>query len=246
MCRFVDLCFVYIAAAPILVEAADDKVRWLRSANSHDELPLAADDNASVLYRRPMPSEDELSAKRHRWRHGQRLERPYAYENMTEHEAVYYPERKLATAQAVDIVWKEGGITCGVDYSLGVTDVETGMSWGFPMSEREKVNIAPGFLWRNLFAGYSHSCGITIYGETVCWGRNIEGQCDVPRGVLFTQISLGEAITCAITELKTLLCWGASTLRRLEVPPSKKMELRLLWCCQYLWPHRPWQNTLLG
>ncbi|CAE7559605.1 ppt1 [Symbiodinium natans] len=82
------------------------------------------------------------------------------------------------------------------------------------------VYIPQGFLWHRLFAGTSHSCGIIDTGETLCWGRVREGQCDVPRGYSFVELTLGEAFTCGLTVNSELLCWGSSLDFELDVPPG--------------------------
>lgn len=56
------------------------------------------------------------------------------------------------------------------------------------MSEVPKANPPQGHLWLKSFAGYSHSCGITSFGVLLCWGRNLEGQCDVPEGYVFKEL----------------------------------------------------------
>lgn len=123
---------------------------------------------------------------------------------------------------AEEISWMH--ISTGVDYSLGVSNVNTGLFWGVPYGEREKTFMPPGFLWSKLFAGYTHSCGITndSPGIEMCWGRPHEGQLEVPDGYNFEFFTLGEGFSCALSDRKEVLCWGVSNNRQLLVPPNKK------------------------
>jgi len=111
-------------------------------------------------------------------------------------------------------------ISSGADYTLAVQTDGTPLSWGFPFSERGKVYVPLGYLWTYMRAGISHSCGITNASETVCWGRQREGQCDVPAGYSFLQLTLGKAHTCGITDGAELLCWGSPIDETLAVPPG--------------------------
>ena len=135
----------------------------------------------------------------------------------------------MHSAQALIFVWGlcqvQGAfdyefnvISTGADYTLAVKTDGTAFSWGFPFSERPKVYVPAGYLWTYVRAGISHSCSITNGSQTLCWGRQREGQCDVPAGYSFQQLSLGEAHTCGITDTADLLCWGSPIDDTLGVP----------------------------
>lgn len=112
-------------------------------------------------------------------------------------------------------------LAVGADYSLGITTIGTSYSWGIPMSEREKSVIPIGYLWTRFFAGYSHTCGITEFAITMCWGRGHEGQCNIPQGYTFVLFTLGESHTCALTDTSEIVCWGTPLNFRLEVPKNQ-------------------------
>eukprot|EP00928_Gymnodinium_smaydae_P058539 TRINITY_DN4173_c0_g3_i1.p1 TRINITY_DN4173_c0_g3~~TRINITY_DN4173_c0_g3_i1.p1 ORF type:complete len:4825 (-),score=897.58 TRINITY_DN4173_c0_g3_i1:121-14595(-) len=127
------------------------------------------------------------------------------------------------TPAPAEISWR--WISCGSDYTLGVTNFYTPLSWGVPMSEREKTYIDPGMLFDSMYAGYSHSCGITYPdNETRCWGRNVEGQGDVPYGYQFTFLTLGSFHTCGLATTKEIKCWGEDSLHRLKVPENRTWQ----------------------
>jgi Alpha-tubulin suppressor and related RCC1 domain-containing proteins len=72
----------------------------------------------------------------------------------------------------------------------------------------------------------SHSCGITVANDVVCWGLNRYGQSsgyrtnDVVRspaildlaGIKFSAVSTGSAHTCAVTTAGVGYCWGERTI----------------------------------
>ena len=66
-----------------------------------------------------------------------------------------------------------------------------------------------------------HSCGILVNGSMVCWGRNSEGQCDVPSTGL-SWIALPRYLdadrSCGITVDGAVHCWGdeGSIVRELQ------------------------------
>jgi alpha-tubulin suppressor-like RCC1 family protein len=71
--------------------------------------------------------------------------------------------------------------------------------------------------------GVSHACGITLSGETYCWGTNAFGQLgdgllgdpsNVPvqviGGLTFASVSVGDNHSCGETTDGKLYCWGAN------------------------------------
>jgi alpha-tubulin suppressor-like RCC1 family protein len=84
------------------------------------------------------------------------------------------------------------------------------------------VAVAGGFKFRSLSLGNEFSCGITVSGETYCWGRNESGQLGDPaesgthsalprlvaRGHVFRTISAGGTTACGVGDDGIAYCWG--------------------------------------
>ena len=84
------------------------------------------------------------------------------------------------------------------------------------------VAVAGGMKFRSLSLGNEYSCGITISGETYCWGRNESGQLGDPAesgtysalprlvagGHVFRAISTGGTTACGVTDDGSAYCWG--------------------------------------
>jgi alpha-tubulin suppressor-like RCC1 family protein len=82
--------------------------------------------------------------------------------------------------------------------------------------------------FRQVSAGYSHTCGVTIEGVAYCWGSNdgalgtgtrldrtVPGR--VRGGHTFRQISAGAFYTCAVTTADVAYCWGLNAFGRLGI-----------------------------
>jgi alpha-tubulin suppressor-like RCC1 family protein len=83
------------------------------------------------------------------------------------------------------------------------------------------VAVAGGHLFRQVTAGYYHSCGVTTDDRVFCWGWNRYGQVgdsssawlrlkpsQVAGTRLFRQVSAGATHTCAVTIGYRAFCWG--------------------------------------
>lgn len=56
--------------------------------------------------------------------------------------------------------------------------------------------------------GGSHTVGITMLGEFLCWGDDAFGQCRNPHKRRYVKVVAGERFTCGLTHEGGLLCWG--------------------------------------
>jgi Regulator of chromosome condensation (RCC1) repeat len=62
--------------------------------------------------------------------------------------------------------------------------------------------------YKQITAGYYHTCGLKTDGSAICWGWNNYGQTTVPAGT-FTQLSAGGYHTCGLKSDGSAVCWGA-------------------------------------
>lgn len=68
-------------------------------------------------------------------------------------------------------------------------------------------------------AGHHHIAAINpVTGQAICWGRNTDGQCDVPTGLpRLIAIAAGETHTAAITVDGQLVVWGRQRISVLQL-----------------------------
>ncbi|PDW00589.1 OmpL47-type beta-barrel domain-containing protein [Candidatus Chloroploca asiatica] len=67
--------------------------------------------------------------------------------------------------------------------------------------------------------GWSHACVLLSTGEVRCWGRNENGQINVPADLgPVSQISAGFSHTCAVTTAGAVQCWGSNDYGETNVP----------------------------
>ncbi len=83
------------------------------------------------------------------------------------------------------------------------------------------VAVAGTLPFRQVSAGYHHTCGVTTDNRAFCWGSNISGQLGdsstasqrlTPSRVAgtrrFRQVDAGRLHTCAVTTYDRAFCWG--------------------------------------
>src|SRR5512146_1102017 len=97
------------------------------------------------------------------------------------------------------------------------TDAQLGNGGRTSSAQPVQVN-APGVAFRQISAGYSHSCGLGIDGQGWCWGWGVPGQLGVGgptvggpfavHGPAFEVITAGSYHTCAIARDGAAWCWG--------------------------------------
>lgn len=116
----------------------------------------------------------------------------------------------------------------GRAFCWGMNDAgQTGIGSRVPIVQRPTA-VFGGYRFLSLAAGSRHTCGISVDGETLCWGANSNSQLgintarrgcplsatctavpaplDDPKD--FVTLSAGQDKTCGITRVGTLYCWG--------------------------------------
>ncbi len=132
----------------------------------------------------------------------------------------------------------EDGHTCGV------TTDSRGYCWGqngngqlgnngAPNSQRSPVAVSGNRSWRQVIAGWLHTCGVTNANVAFCWGENRNGQngdgttnssrvpVRVAGGLAFTSVTTGPGPedvftvdkptgghSCGLTTANRVYCWG--------------------------------------
>jgi alpha-tubulin suppressor-like RCC1 family protein len=145
-------------------------------------------------------------------------------------------------------------VTTGYEHSCGVTVEDRVYCWGQNFfgqlgngtsgSDHFQFEtptlVAGGRRFRQVRAGYSHTCAITLSNVAFCWGENNYGQLgdgtttwrSVPvrvlGGLVWGQLSGGGEHTCGVIQTDQLYCWGlndhgqlgnGSTINRLKPFP---------------------------
>jgi alpha-tubulin suppressor-like RCC1 family protein len=123
-------------------------------------------------------------------------------------------------------------VSAGVNHVCGVTTDDRAWCWGYggdgqlgngSTSEVQNTPslVAGGRRWRQVRAGFSHTCAVTLADVAFCWGYNNDGQLGdgtnttrlVPVRVLgglhWEEVSSGQSHTCGLTLDNKAYCWGA-------------------------------------
>lgn len=90
------------------------------------------------------------------------------------------------------------------------------------------VPVARGLAFRQLAAGWQHTCAVTADDFLFCWGLNHSGQVgdsstafrrikptQVSRGIHWHQVAAGARHTCAVTTGDIAYCWGEGIVGQL-------------------------------
>src|SRR3954469_13436367 len=118
----------------------------------------------------------------------------------------------------------EGFALCLLLAALGCGQEPTAPST--PETRPEQLASASGstLLFRQMSAGGSHTCGVTMDNLAYCWGFNASGQIGdgsdveerpfptaVPGGHLFSEVTAGEDHNCGASLGKKVSCGGRNT-----------------------------------
>lgn len=111
---------------------------------------------------------------------------------------------------------------------------------GAASSPRINIEGIPNY-FLSVYAGYEHTCGITLRDSTMCWGRNDYGQLgiggtdDSPSPIRIETLkylsaagSGGENHTCAITFDGDAYCWGDNVDGQLGSGDNESSDIPVL------------------
>ncbi|MBI5029058.1 MAG: hypothetical protein HZB51_00925 [Chloroflexi bacterium] len=73
-------------------------------------------------------------------------------------------------------------------------------------------------------SGAGFACEHTLEGQVRCWGNNVFGQAQPPRGD-FAQVSAGWLHACAVTQDSQAICWGSNLHGQTNVSPGRFSQI---------------------
>lgn len=123
-------------------------------------------------------------------------------------------------------------VNAGTNHVCGVTTEDRAYCWGYggtgqlgngsTSDVRSTPSlVADGRRYRQVRAGSSHTCAVTVYDVAFCWGYNDDGQLGegtttmrltpvrVLGGLRWEEVSGGQTHTCGLTTDNKAHCWGA-------------------------------------
>lgn len=144
------------------------------------------------------------------------------------------------TAAAAALVFRSvaaglAGHTCGVtttDWAYcwgggGGPDDGNAVGDGTYLFRTRPVAVVGGLKFRQVTAGWAHSCGVTVTDVAYCWGLNGDGilgsgggpsttrPVAVAGGLRFRSLDAGAWHTCGLTTAGKAYCWGSNYLAML-------------------------------
>lgn len=123
-------------------------------------------------------------------------------------------------------------VTAGNEHACGLTPSGEAYCWGrnyegqigtgsTSPSEPIPVAVVGGNRFRDITAGYSFTCGLTLQNAVLCWGSDQQGQLgigggsgtqpspvEVSGGRTYVALDIGGNNACAIGADQTTYCWG--------------------------------------
>ena len=127
-----------------------------------------------------------------------------------------------------------GTAYCWGDNDWGQLGAGFGGVVGSPPASAVPLRVAGNLTFRQISAGYEHTCGLTTGGDLYCWGYGVDvrlGSYDpneycgspanncahaprpvAPVGVKFATLSAGDEVSCALSTVGTAYCWGVDPL----------------------------------
>lgn len=125
-------------------------------------------------------------------------------------------------------------VSGGVEHTCGVTTDNRAYCWGrngygqigdsTEVAQRlSPTRVAGTRQWRQVDAGFVHTCGVNLANRAFCWGRGLEGQLGngktylksfwpraVAGGLSVERVTAGRWHTCGETTSNQAYCWGSN------------------------------------
>lgn len=124
-------------------------------------------------------------------------------------------------------------VGAGLQHSCAISTTDETYCWGNNRNRQvgdsstalrrvRPVRVAGGLAFRELDAGYLHTCAVTYDDKAYCWGDGTLGAVgdggtalrSTPRavkgGFSFTRVTAGSDLSCGQTTGKRAYCWGAN------------------------------------
>jgi alpha-tubulin suppressor-like RCC1 family protein len=141
-----------------------------------------------------------------------------------------YTDRTMPVRVAGGLRWRQ--LSSGASHTCGVTTDTRAYCWGNngngQIGDGTHGNVvlrpsavAGGLLFRQIDAGYAHTCGVTTGDRAFCWGGNYDGELGdgtttitrltptaLAVDLLLGQVSAGTGQSCAVTTDDGVYCWG--------------------------------------
>jgi hypothetical protein len=92
------------------------------------------------------------------------------------------------------------------------------VAWGFDL-ENDINNVPEGTDYVQVAAGDSHGLALTSAGVIKAWGRNIEGECNVPAGT-YKAVGAGGYFSLAIRTDGSVAAWGEDKNGQVSLAPQ--------------------------
>jgi alpha-tubulin suppressor-like RCC1 family protein len=137
------------------------------------------------------------------------------------------------------------GVSAGTAYTCGITVSHQAFCWGGNSTygtlgdgttvdvRLKPVAVAGGLHFRQVAAGNSHTCAVTLDDKAYCWGSNSFGPLGdgteetrlvpvpVHGGLKFRQLDTGLGHTCGVTLTNSAWCWGNNSSGELGRGPPQ-------------------------
>jgi alpha-tubulin suppressor-like RCC1 family protein len=112
-------------------------------------------------------------------------------------------------------------VSPGYLHTCGVATDHRAYCWGWNVfgqvgngtthyDQRTPVLVVGGLRFRQISAGFYHTCGVTTTNRAYCWGNGTLKPMAVAGGHSFRQVSAGESHTCGVTTDDRAYCWGVN------------------------------------